>query len=93
VQSEVVRRRLVGISRERGTVECQPFQDQTVAIEHQGGIRRSAVARADSELRDDSRRLRRQIDVELDLVDQVVGRAVVFEPDDRGILGAHRNSL
>ena len=62
---------------------------EAVAVKDERGGRRSLRVRLERELCDDPRRLGVEQNVELDGLDQPVGRAIIFEADGAVLFGAH----
>ena len=85
---EAVRRRHIAVRRQRGAVELERRKRQAIAVEHQrrgGGCRIGLERQRRAHL--GLRRVQR--DIERDGLHQPVGRAVVFQADGLGDIGAH----
>ena len=76
---------------ERAAVERDPPGDEAVAVENERGVGPAQRIWADVQARDDPRRRRVELDIEIDLVDQIVGRPVVFQANGLGAVGTHQN--
>ncbi len=71
---------LIVLGRQGFAVERKTLKRQAFAIEHEGApARRHLGVGPQSELCGDARRLRVERDVEFDLLDEIIGRGVVFE--------------
>ena len=90
---EAVGRRAYCSAVERCAVELQRHEREAVAVEHQRRRRRGLGIGLQLQHRAHTRRRRVERDVELDGLDQPVGRAIVLEADGSGLFGAHRRSL
>ena len=78
----------VSIGRERLAVERERRQREPVAVEHQGRGRRGRI-RPQAQGRAHARRGRMERYIEMDAIDQPVGRTIILKADGTGLFGAH----
>ena len=72
-------------------VERDRRRDKSVAVEHESGAGPPLRVRPDGETGDDARCRRVEADIEIDRVDQIIRRPIVFQTNGFGDVGTHEN--
>ena len=71
-------------------IERDPFRDEAVSVEDERGVRPPLRIWANMEACGDPRRRGVELDIEIDLVDQIIGGPVIFQANGLGAVGTHQ---